>query len=159
MFDRRTTTTTTITKEKNKNKNKSTSSAIIVMIIESYCKCLNITFFEQLENLLMIQNFLLFLPLIFRSLKSRIVDPLDSCLIEVVVLIGCKLDELVVEFGVQLGGNGIVDPLLFVFDDDDVINDPGKRPGVDDVPVIDKPLGFNDPVDNANKPALTTYTT
>ena len=95
--------------------------------------------------------------------------PIDSCLIEALLLllfVVCKLDELVVEFGVQLdgGGNGIVEhgfnPLLD--DDNDVINEPGKRPGVVDdvgvVPVIDWiPFGFNDPVDNANNPAVAEF--
>ncbi|OTF73791.1 hypothetical protein BLA29_012256, partial [Euroglyphus maynei] len=81
---------------------------------------------------------------------------------EVVVFVAGKLDELVVEFGVQLGGNGIVvDPLLLLLlviaDDVDDINDPGNRPDADCVPVIDKPLGFNDPDDNANKPAVAEF--
>lgn len=57
----------------------------------------------------------------------------------------CKLDELVVEFGVPFGGNGSAEPFVF--------NEPV---GASDAAVGPPAAEFNDP-DNANRPAAVEF--
>lgn len=66
----------------------------------------------------------------------------DSSL-EVVELAG-KLDELAVEFGVPFGGNGSAEPFVF-----------NELVGVSDAAV--GPPAFNEPADNANRPAAAEF--